>query len=569
MKVRSIALLITFSLFLISIIWIGEGMDGASPLSQVFEFDEDIVFISVGPDDTGSVAITATVRSTSNQDMVYNLDSDLDGGNFWTVEHQNSIYLDSFEEKSITVTVNSPTGEMADTEVILKISVVSENGLREGEDSVTIRVLPYTDSRVTTDESYLMNMPLSGSFEVNIVNTGNIRSPIGIEPKSEGLAEISAGGMIMIEPGDKAFTNIHYDLMEVSSDSETISLLPFIDDTFGESLVVEFLIDGDLVHILFKRGPFLVLLPGPLEKGSVNVISLGGDLSNVGIEPVSSDDTDIRLVSGPDIDLNTLDRSAIEFSAEGFHGIRLMTIRAYGYYEGERITSNAIAVRVEGEREDKRTLTTEQLMYTGGGISAAGAAIIGTIAYFYSASEVFKYKWLLLTFIPLYSTVHGEKVLDHFFRGRLFEYIKENPGITFTALKEHFEVNNGTLTYHLHKLEKEELVVHRNIGKYKLFYVDGVRIKGVEIVISPLDKEIIVMISENPGIPATRIIDMMSEGRSARTISRHLKQLERKGFITSDRRDGTRVIFLSGDMERVLMPRKGVVEVSEITGLDV
>jgi predicted transcriptional regulator len=176
---------------------------------------------------------------------------------------------------------------------------------------------------------------------------------------------------------------------------------------------------------------------------------------------------------------------------------------------------------------------------------------------------------LLLAFIPLYSTIHGEKVLDHFFRGRLFEYIKEHPGSTFTALKEHFEVNNGTLTYHLNKLEREELIVHRNHGKYKLFYADGIKIKGVEAVISPIDRDIIDLISENPGISSNAIFANLSSDRSRRTVSRHLKQLERKGFIASDRKDGKRVFFITGDLERVLLPKKGVVEVSEMTHAEV
>jgi DNA-binding MarR family transcriptional regulator len=252
----------------------------------------------------------------------------------------------------------------------------------------------------------------------------------------------------------------------------------------------------------------------------------------------------------------------------GFSGRELLTIRANGYNNGNMISSQPLAVRIEGEKDDEGGLPASTYLYAGGGATTVGAFLIGSFGYLYSASEVFRYKWLLFAFIPLYSTVHREKVLDHFFRGRLFEFIKENPGITFTALKDHFEVTNGTLTYHLHRLEKEELIVHRNLGKYKLFYADGVRIKGVEAVISPIDRDIISLITDHPGISSNAIISNLSTNRSQRTISRHLKQLERNGFITSERRNGKRVFFIAGDVERVLMPKRGVVSVAEMTGAD-
>jgi predicted transcriptional regulator len=174
-----------------------------------------------------------------------------------------------------------------------------------------------------------------------------------------------------------------------------------------------------------------------------------------------------------------------------------------------------------------------------------------------------------ILFIPLYTAIRKDKVLDHFFRGRLYEYIMENPGITYTALKKHFDVNNGTLTYHLHKLEKEEILAHRNVGKYKLFYPDGVKMRGADVVISVLDKEILEIVSDNPGITTSRIISDLKGTRSKRTLSRHIKDLERKELIEIVKDGGDRRAYLSEGWDKVILSSKGVTDMREDLSLDV
>ena len=512
-----------------------------------------------------TITINATIRSPYNRNTVYKIVSDIDNGNFWTVEHQDEIYLEPFEEWVIEIFVTAPVGEPADKEVELTIEATSDTEIAYGSDSIKIRVLPYLSSLIDAGSEYLLDMPLAGNFPVELINAGNTRSLMGIMVEDSEM-DLQYMEQKMIDPGLSSRFLIDYSMPEDVVDT-TIDLQPFSGDMMGEGSEVRFLRDGDILHILFERVPFLVLLPGPLDIGSVKVMSLGGEISDIWVEPMDIED-DTKITSEGIDPVPSLERREISISGGGFIGSKALLLQAHGYHDGYRISSNPLLVIVEGEDEKDVVSPNVALMYAGGGASAFMATIVGTFAYFYSASEVFKYKWLMLAFVPMYSTIHGEKVLDHFFRGRLFEYIKENPGVTFTGIKEHFEVNNGTLTYHLHKLEREELIVHRNIGKYKLFYADGVRVKGVEAVISSIDREIISMLSGNPGLTSKQLALLVSNGRSERTFSRHIKQLERKGFIVTERRMGKRILFLTGDLERVLIPKKGVVEVSEMTRLD-
>ncbi len=536
-----------------------------SAIPQIIDIEQDLAFISVSQDETGSVELNVSIRSPSNQNIILNIQSELKGAPFWNVDHIKSIYLEPFEEWKFKVTVTAPAGERADKEVELILKVTSDSGLVTGEDSCRLKVLPFLSTEVSSEVDYLLERPLVGSFPLIIKNNGNSVSPVGLT--WDGEIELTLGGSIMLDPGEKTTLNIDYNIPDDLSDTTT-SITSFSGTTSGNGLDVRFILERPFVHILFKKGPFLVLLPGILEKDSVKVICIGGELTNVGIE-VMGPGLDHSVDSEKGVDLDHLEGKDLILSGKGYSGTQLLTVHAYGFWEEQRVISNNIKVPVTGEDDRSDGIPTAMILYAGGGTVAIGATLTGTIAYLYSASEIFRYRWLLIAFIPLYSTVHGEKVLDHFFRGRLFEFIKEHPGVTFTALKDHFEVNNGTLTYHLHKLEKEELIVYRNYGKYKLFYADGVRIKGVEAVISPIDKEIFDLITDNPGISSGAIISNLTSERSARTISRHLKQLERKGFISSDRRDGRRIFFVSSDLERVLLPGRGVIEVSEIAGLDI
>ncbi|MBN1538686.1 MAG: hypothetical protein JW939_00960, partial [Candidatus Thermoplasmatota archaeon] len=418
---------------------------------------------------------------------------------------------------------------------------------------------------IVLDNDYMMDLPATGEFPVIVRNDGNTLSAVG--SMFEGIP-MSATGPRITEPGEETSIDVGYDLSDVVIQTSGVLKAFSGDWVSDEGLEVTFIREGDLFHLLFRRGPFLIIKPAELidpKTNKVDLFCLGGGLSNVGMEIVEGPDrarirTDMRL------DLSNLDRDELSFEVSGLEKDGIVIVRGYGFSGETKVVSNSVPVLIEADAV--RSAAVPVPVVVGGGAAVFSVIVAGSAAYFYSASEVFKYRWLTLALVPLYSLVHDEKVLDHFFRGRLFEYIKEHPGVTFTALKDHFEVNNGTLTYHLHRLEKEELVVHRNLGKYKMFYADGVKIKGCEVVISQMDKDIIELVSRNPGItPALVFADLRGE-RSRRTISRHLKQLERKGFIDVESRHGERRLFIAGELERVLMPRKGVVEVVEMTGVE-
>jgi DNA-binding MarR family transcriptional regulator len=545
--------------------------------SGIVEIEEDNYSLKVSPTDTGSVDIEVTLRSTETRNTVFTISWKLDGPSTWAVEiPDEKIYLGPLDKKTFTVTVICPLGESADHSAELEISAIPDNVETSmngdiSSDTCTIDVEPYFQASILIEDEYKLNIHPSGDYELKVRNDGNTRAPVGLWGVNSSAFMVPP--MSLVDPDENTTFVIHGIDLSSQQNEFTIELYArsskWISD---ETVEIKFIRDYDLFHILFRRGPFLVLsdfspvASAAYETPELELFCLGGDLSNVGLEIVNGPEG-ATLGTDRELDMSNLERAGLSYDIAGVKKSQMIIVRGYGYHEGRRIVSNRMAVWVKGESRETAAIPIP--MAVGGGAAAVVLTVAGSTAYFYSASEVFKYRWLTLALVPLYSLVHDEKVLDHFFRGRLFEYIKENPGVTFTALKEHFEVNNGTLTYHLHRLEKEDLITFRNLGKYKLFYADGVRIKGVEVVISPMDKEIIEIISSEPGITSSQVIAMLKGERSSRTVSRHLKQLERKGFIEVKKLQGSRRLFITGDLERVLMPRKGVVEVAEMTSAEV
>jgi predicted transcriptional regulator len=563
------AAVITVLLMLGILIFISFSASAVGPYGIV-EIEEDTYSIDVSPEDTGSVDIKISVRSTETRNTVFNIEWELDGPSTWAVDIPSKIYLGPLEKKSFTAAVICPIGEIADVSAELEISAVPEgNGIQVdaevSSDTCTIMVNPFYRASVILENDYELQIPVGNTYGIKVQNDGNFRAPVGFKFMNSSI--LMGPFLEIVDPGENTtfFIDLEQVMEEGGMELELIALAG--DRVSGEGTTIEIIREGSWLHLLFKPGPFLIMTGITIEGRTtdLNLFCIGGEIDNIGLEIVDGP-SGATLFSEGGVNLDNLDRIIIDYDIGGVTESQFIIIQGYGYSNSRRITSNRIPIWVTGVRSETSSISVPAVV--GGGAAALTVVVTGSAAYFYSASEVFKYRWLTLALVPLYSLVHEEKVLDHFFRGRLFEYIKENPGVTFTALKEHFEVNNGTLTYHLHRLEREELITYRNLGKYKLFYADGVKIKGVEVVISPLDKEIVEIISSQPGITSSEVIGMLRGERSQRTISRHLKQLERKGFIEVERAHGSRRLFLSGALERVLMPHRGVVEVSEVTAVE-
>ena len=246
---------------IISVLFLNINLEVADGIPQVVDLEQDNYLISVSPDNTGVLLINATVRSPSNQNMMYSIEAILKNAPFWNADYPDSILIEPLGEWKFQIEVTAPTGEIAGKEVELEVTVTAETGIASGIDSCTIRVLPYLYATLESPVDYIIDIPEKGEFSLDLRNRGNVRAPVGLELDPDLL---SYSDSVLLDPGEKRTVSVEYDLSTVISETDiVISCLS--DGEMGTALEIRIIPDGELFHLLFSRGPFLILLPGMLR----------------------------------------------------------------------------------------------------------------------------------------------------------------------------------------------------------------------------------------------------------------------------------------------------------------
>ncbi len=107
---------------------------------------------------------------------------------------------------------------------------------------------------------------------------------------------------------------------------------------------------------------------------------------------------------------------------------------------------------------------------------AAVAFAVGIVGFAPRFSTVRSRLAKLLPFIPIYTRVSREDIIEQATRGRIIEYVEQNPGKHFGAIRDALSLSNGNAIYHLRVLEREGLVKSRTNGMYKRFYSKDVNL---------------------------------------------------------------------------------------------
>ncbi|HEV8594104.1 MAG TPA: PKD domain-containing protein, partial [Thermoplasmata archaeon] len=129
-------------------------------------------------------------------------------------------------------------------------------------------------------------------------------------------------------------------------------------------------------------------------------------------------------------------------------------------------------------------------------IAAGGALLAAGLGL---ATERGKVGFLTLL-LPLYTRIKDDEVLDQFTRGQIYGYIRVHPGDTYTDIKRNLQLNNGTLTYHLDVLERQQLIRSAVRGARKMFYPMDVTVPENGGGVHEIQQRLLKGITEAPGI---------------------------------------------------------------------
>ncbi|MEW5760242.1 MAG: winged helix-turn-helix transcriptional regulator, partial [Candidatus Thermoplasmatota archaeon] len=165
---------------------------------------------------------------------------------------------------------------------------------------------------------------------------------------------------------------------------------------------------------------------------------------------------------------------------------------------------------------------------TGIGFLSVGIFLLAFIA----KTELGKYNFFTFFFVPLYTKLRREKILDHYTRGKIHGYIIANPGEHYNAIKSALGINNGTLAYHLTVLLREGYIVASSDRLYKRFYPVGMKIPNGK-QLSYAQKLILEIVKANPGISQIDIANKLNT--SIQVINYHIKILVEGNILHVER----------------------------------
>jgi len=133
------------------------------------------------------------------------------------------------------------------------------------------------------------------------------------------------------------------------------------------------------------------------------------------------------------------------------------------------------------------------------------------------------------------------EALQHKTRKRIYEHIADNPGVSFNMLASFFDLNEGTLRYHLDYLRKYDLIDPRKVGNKRCYSCKDLDLDraGRELVnaINHDQKNLLTLIRDDPGVARTELVERSRLGK--RKITRVISKLKEKNLIVSRKEEGT------------------------------
>jgi predicted transcriptional regulator len=159
---------------------------------------------------------------------------------------------------------------------------------------------------------------------------------------------------------------------------------------------------------------------------------------------------------------------------------------------------------------------------------AAMTAILLFIGTLMAWNENFKLGVFML-FVPLYTKIKREKILDHFVRGKIYGYILANPGEHYNAIRQVLGLTNGSLAHHLRTLEREGFIKSKRFGIYRRFYPMNMQIPTERFEINEIQTTILGIIKQKPGISQKEIASDVN--LTPPTINYHIGILNHEGLV--------------------------------------
>src|SRR5437867_410338 len=132
-----------------------------------------------------------------------------------------------------------------------------------------------------------------------------------------------------------------------------------------------------------------------------------------------------------------------------------------------------------------------------------------------------------------YTRIAREQVLQRKVRLLMCEYVRDNPGASFAAVRDAMGLKNGVAAYHLGVLETQGLLHSESKRRHRWYYTNGAASVWKDLPLSPLQSSIIDAVRRSPGIGVRELARTL--GRRSSPVAYNVTMLAREGVLRTER----------------------------------
>ncbi len=192
-------------------------------------------------------------------------------------------------------------------------------------------------------------------------------------------------------------------------------------------------------------------------------------------------------------------------------------------YWGDAAPAAPVVDAAQSESNVPADAQTAQWIAIGTGVA------VGTVGIAFLLTEFGRVKALSgLAALGLFSRLEKDEVLAHEKRDQVYQFIKDNPGPSFSDLLRELELSNGTLVHHLRILEMQEFIKPHRDGFRTRFYLRGPKVVPTAYL-TRTQQQILDAIGAQPGVTQKELAQVLRIPREA--VSYHTKRLAAAGQL--------------------------------------
>jgi Mn-dependent DtxR family transcriptional regulator len=174
------------------------------------------------------------------------------------------------------------------------------------------------------------------------------------------------------------------------------------------------------------------------------------------------------------------------------------------------------------------------------GLAAGSTTAAATGA---QAGGYFAWKKLFPLGLGLFSRIDKDELLENDRRARIFELIKHSPGVHLSEIARELDFAWGTTLHHLRKLRADRLIMFKEIGHHKSFFVNGSGLSETQMQAMSLIKngtlsKLAGYLEEHPRTSLKELSEALQI--SPPLAAFHIRKLEKAGLVQKVR-DGKSV----------------------------